>query len=258
MHRRLLKTAALIAAFVSAGTALADTTCIVPTLSSAQLRETGDLQLNQEYCNAGMASTYESQMHMTGWSNLTASSCVGANWPKQRFLNTVRLIDKGEEGTLYSTDLDNGWDLAKKSISNKPGCTRSGDPWAFTLYSDRSTTYYWRFFYTGTLIDRAATIIHEAAHSALQKDHLKGDITIIGPNSCKFSLKNCDSSWLYNGSWARETKFLEGYAAKGRHLLSSPSLRRLAQDVGNWNFDGAFVERPMLRGAPRWITCTGC
>jgi hypothetical protein len=254
MHKRFRITAALLAL---TGVALADTTCIVPTLSSAQLRETGDSQLNSEYCNAGMASSYESLMHMTGWSHLSASSCVGANWPKQRFLNTVRLLDKAEEGTLYSVDLDNGWELAQKSVSNKPGCTRSGDPWAFTLYSDKSTTYYWRFFYTGALIDRAATIIHEAAHSALGKRHIEGDITIIGTNSCKFGLKNCDTSWLYNGSWARETKFLEGYAAKGRHL-TSPSARRLAQDVGNWNFDGAFVERPMLRGAPRWITCTGC
>ena len=247
-------------ALVSAGAALADTTCIIPQLSAAQLRETGDQQLNEANCSSGDATTYESLMHMSGWSGFwSAPSCVGAKYPKQRFLNTVRMIDKAEAAMVYSVRLDNGWELAQESISNKPVCN-SSSAWATTfMKSDRRIEYGMRFFYNGTLIDRAATIIHEATHSGRLKDHVSaGDVTIIGTNSCTMTLSSCDRSWAYGGAWMQEVKWLEEYAKKGNTSVTSANARRMAMDVANWDLNNAFVSRPMSGGVPRTVSCTGC
>jgi hypothetical protein len=248
-------------ALVSSGAALADATCIMPQLSLAQLRETGDQQLNEANCSTGDATRYESLMHMTGWSGTTwsAPSCVGARYPKQRFLNTVRLIDKAEASMVYSVRLDNGWELAQESVSNRPVCNDSR-AWATTfMKSDNRTEYGWYFFYQGTLIDRAATIIHEATHSGRGKAHVTaGDVTIIGTNSCTMTLSSCDRSWAYGGAWMQEVKWLEEYAKKGTTTVSSANARRLAMDVANWDLNNAFVSRPMSGDVPRTVTCTGC
>src|SRR5688500_16791641 len=103
MTRKSCTIAFALLALVSAGAAFADTTCILPQLSLAQLQETGDQQLNEANCSTGDGARYESLMHMTGWSGFwTGTSCVSAKHPKQRFLNAVRMIDKAEAANVYS------------------------------------------------------------------------------------------------------------------------------------------------------------
>jgi hypothetical protein len=261
MNRSFCTHALALAALASAGIAFADTTCILPQLSTAQLRETGDQQLNEANCSTGDATTYESLMHMTGWSGTfwSAPSCLGAKYPKQRFLNTVRMIDKAEASMVYSVRLDNGWELAQESVSNRPICD-SSTAWATTyMKSDNRTVYHWKFFYNSTVIDRAATIIHEATHSGRHKDHVSsGDVTIIGTNSCTMTLSSCDSSWLYGGAWMQEVKWLEEYAKKGSFFVTNPNARRMAMDVANWDLNNAFVQRPMSGDVPRTASCVGC
>jgi hypothetical protein len=262
MHKRYLSTAMGLVALCASGLALADVTCIVPTLSRAQLAETGDQALNEANCSTGDAGVYASLMHMTGWTNLTGPQCVAPNWPQQRFLNAIRLVDKAEAAMVFSVSLDRGWTLVQQTKSTAPGCKPSGDdPWAITS-STGKVTFFWKFFYNSTMIDRAATLVHEAAHSALGKTHVtSGDVTIIGENSCHFSrITSCDTRWSYAGAWQREVLWLEAYAAQGNFVVN-PSLRRLATDVGNADLNDAFVERPLnLQGDPRIITCTppGC
>ena len=176
----------------------------------------------------------------------------------QRFLNAVRMIDKAEASMVYSVRLDNGWELAQESVSSRPACN-SSPAWAKTFDSDNRIEYHWGFFYNSTLIDRAATIIHEATHSGRGKDHVSaGDVTIIGTNCCKMALSSCDRSWAYGGAWMQEVKWLEEYAKKGSFFVTNPNARRLAMDVANWDLDKAFVSRPMLRGVPRTVSCVGC
>jgi hypothetical protein len=255
--RKCIQATAIGMITLASGVAFADVTCIVPQLSKAQLQETADQQLNEANCSSGDAARYESLLHMSGWTGLTAPQCVGATWPKQRFLNAARSLDKAEASMVYSVDLDNGWETAQLGKSNKPGCT-SGSAYASTA-SNGSISYFWKFFYETSVVERAATIIHEATHSGLGKAHLTGDVTIIGENSCHMAkLSYCDSSWTYGGAWQHEVKWLEAYATKGSPLVSSPNARRLAQDIGNNDLNTAFVARPMLRGVPRTITCTGC
>jgi hypothetical protein len=257
MNRRFCTSAVALLALTSAGAAFADTTCLTPQLSIAQLQETGDQQLNEANCSTGDSTAYESLMHMSGWSGFwTAPSCVGAKYPKQRFLNTVRLIDKAEAANVYSVRLDDGWELAQEGVSNRPVCNNSS-AWA-TTFSNR-IEYGWRFFYNGTVIDRAATIIHEATHSGRGKSHVSsGDVTIIGTNSCTMKLTSCDSSWSYGGAWMQEVKWLEEYAKKGSFFVTNPNARRMAMDVANWDLNNAFVQRPMVGGVPRTATCVGC
>ncbi len=260
MTRHFRMSALALLTLAGTGTAFADTTCIVPSLSAAQLHETGDQQLNDANCSTGDAATYESLMHMTGWTTFwKGPSCVGAKYPKQRFLNAVRLIDKAEASRVYSVRLDNGWELAQESVSNRPVCNNSS-AWATTfMKSDSRIEYGWRFFYNSTMIDRAATIIHEATHSGRGKAHVTAnDVTIIGTNSCTMNLSGCDRSWTYGGAWMQEVKWLEEYAEKGSPFVTNPNARRLAMDVANWDLNNAFVSRPMLSGVPRTVSCVGC
>src|SRR5688572_1964118 len=245
-------------ALVSAGAAFADTTCILPQLSLAQLRETGDQQLNEANCSSGDGPRYESLMHMVGWTSFwSGTSCVSAKHAKQRFLNAVRMIDKAEAANVYSVKLDNGWELAQESVSNRPVCNNSS-AWA-TTFKDNRIEYGWQFFYNSTMIDRAATIIHEAVHSGRGKSHVDADdVTIIGTNSCGMALSSCDRSWAYGGAWMQEVKWLEEYAKKGSLFVTNPNARRLAMDIANWDLNYAFVSRPMLNGAPRTAGCVGC
>ncbi len=259
MTRSIRVSALGFLALAVSSTAFADFTCIVPQLSTAQLQETGDQQLNEANCSSGDAAVYELLMHMTGWTTFwRAPSCVGARYPKQRFLNAVRLIDKAEASMVYSVRLDNGWELAQESVSNRPKCV-GGSIWATTYSSDNRIEYSWRFFYNSTIIERAATIIHEATHSGRGKLHVSaGDVTIIGANSCQKALSQCDIAWAYGGAWMQEVKWLEEYAKKGTPLVTNPNARRMAMDLANWDLDTAFVKRPMSGGEPRTATCVNC
>jgi hypothetical protein len=260
MNRSFCTRVFAVLALASGSAAFADATCILPQLSLAQLRETGDQQLNEANCSTGDAARYESLMHMVGWTGFwTGPTCVAPKYAKQRFLNAVRFIDKAEAANVYSVRLDNGFELAQEGVSNRPVCN-SSSAWATTfMKTDKRIEYGFGFFYNSTMMDRAATIIHEAVHSGRNKPHVDAkDITIIGTNSCGMTLSSCDRSWAYGGAWMQEVKWLEEYALKGNLFVTNPNMRRLAMDIANWDLSYAFVSRPMLNGAPRTATCNGC
>lgn len=101
-----------------------------------------------------------------------------------------------------------------------------------TFVDDRTEVYI-PFFYKGTAVTRASTIVHEARH--YDKRHN-------GDNDCPRKV-SCDSSWEYGGANKYQVVYLRELVCSSNELVSL-TMRRYARHKGDAVLNQGFVTPP--------------
>ncbi|MCA1623239.1 MAG: hypothetical protein LC768_11560 [Acidobacteria bacterium] len=97
---------------------------------------------------------------------------------------------------------------------------------------------YLGFFYAESVVERAATLLHEARHmggKSHNADFPAGSIYGEGNSGA-------DSSWDYQGAWMYGVLYLWWFYAAGARTTSA--MRERARQIGNRDIDNAFAKHP--------------
>jgi hypothetical protein len=115
----------------------------------------------------------------------------------------------------------------------------SADAAAFSgVFVNDRVELYLGFFYGEPVVERAATLLHEARHmggKSHDADFPAGSIYGEGNSGA-------DSSWDYQGAWMYEALYLWWFYAAGARTTSA--MRERARQIGNRDIDNAFAKHP--------------
>jgi hypothetical protein len=177
-----------------------------------------------------------------GWDD-----ACNTDQPLARTFNACYLL------TYSANDyLNDNWDApqnilqwGRRYVRNNIDDLRSkcgdGSAWASSFsgfWVDDRVELYLGFFYQASVVERAATLVHEARHQG-GKSHNAN----FPPGSVYGGGKSgADSDWDYQGAWTFETGYLWWFYAAGARTTSA--MRERARQTGNLNIDNAFATHP--------------
>lgn len=115
----------------------------------------------------------------------------------------------------------------------------SADASSFSgFFVDDRVELYLGFFYGEPVVERAATLLHEARHMG-GKSH---DANFPAGSIYGEGNSGADSSWDYQGAWMYEALYLWWFYAAGARTTSA--MRERARQIGNRDIDNAFATHP--------------
>jgi hypothetical protein len=109
---------------------------------------------------------------------------------------------------------------------------------------DDRVELYMPFFYSATVVERAACLLHEARHWH-DKPH---NAAFPSWSALAGAKPQADSDWGYNGAWAYEVNYLSEFVANG--VDTTLAMREQARQRANWVLDNAFATHPGFNVGP--------
>lgn len=106
------------------------------------------------------------------------------------------------------------------------------------LFVKNRVELYKSFFYSASVVERAATLIHEARHQGGKSHNAKfppGSIFGEGESGA-------DSRWEYQGAWTFEIGYYWWFFVAGARTTTA--MRQRARQLGNLFIDNAFATHP--------------
>ena len=127
------------------------------------------------------------------------------------------------------------------------------------VFVDDHTELYLSFFYGISVIERAATLVHESRHYDVGHDANFPPWSAVANAGLG---QQADSSWDYNGAYRYEVAYLAWY--NNVSVTATPAMRERARQRANWCLNNAFATHPGFTigadGVPQaaWRWCNKC
>lgn len=176
-----------------------------------------------------------------GWEE-----CCNTNQPLARTFNACYLLTYSAEDYLNDrwdapqNILQWGRRFVRENIDDLQSKCGDGSAWAWTTWgpfvNDR-TELYLGFFYSESVVERAATLVHEARHASGRSHNAN-----FPPGSVFGSGNQADSDWNYQGAWTFDVGYLWWFYAAGARTTSA--MKERARQRGNLIIDNAFATHP--------------
>ena len=106
-------------------------------------------------------------------------------------------------------------------------------------FVDDRTELYLSFFYSSSVIERAAVLVHESRHYDVGHNANFPPWSVLANAN---QGQQADSSWAYNGAYRYEVAYLSWYAAVS--VTATPAMRERARQRANWCLNNAFATHP--------------
>lgn len=174
-----------------------------------------------------------------GWED-----CCNTDKPLARTFNACYLLTYSAQD--YANDswnapmLNWGRRYVRENIDDLRSMCGDGSAWAASFsgwFVDDRVELYLGFFYSETVVERAATLIHEARHQG-GKSHNANF-----PAGSVFGSGNqADSDWGYQGAWMYDALYLWWFYAAGARTTSA--MRQRARQRANLILNNAFATHP--------------
>ncbi|QQO53705.1 MAG: hypothetical protein N838_10410 [Thiohalocapsa sp. PB-PSB1] len=174
-----------------------------------------------------------------GWHD-----CCNTSKPLARTFNALYLLNYSAEDYMNeswdSPILNWGCRYARNKLNDLRSKCGDGSAWAkhfdYWIFGSH-VELYMGFFYSESVVERAATLIHEARHE--DKGHNANF-----PSGSVFGAGNsgADSSWGYKGAWMYDALYLWWFYAAGTRTTSA--MKQRARQRGNLIIDNAFATHP--------------
>ncbi len=170
-----------------------------------------------------------------GWHD-----CCNTNKPLARTFNGLYLLNYSAQDYMNeswgSPILNWGCRYARNELDDLRSKCGDGSAWA-TSFGSRVELYL-GFFYSEAVVERAATLLHEARHEG-GKGHNANF-----PTGSVFGAGNsgADSSWGYHGAWMYDALYLWWFYAAGTRTTSA--MKQRARQRGNLIIDNSFATHP--------------